>query len=105
MDVYSEDEKLLRDILLDSAQYFPTPVDPELPMHMKNIHGDTPIHVAVSAGNMEAVKLLEGESKKILMCESKNEKTNIMLMKNKQGETPLFRAAACGQTENSQVFD
>ncbi|KAB5526913.1 hypothetical protein DKX38_020760 [Salix brachista] len=67
MDVYSEDEKLLRDILLDSAQYFPTPVDPEHPMHMKNIHGDTTIHVAVSAGNMEAVKLLEGESKKILI--------------------------------------
>ncbi|KAF9668764.1 hypothetical protein SADUNF_Sadunf14G0037400 [Salix dunnii] len=57
MAVYGEDEKLLRDILLDSAQYFPTPVDHEHPMHMKNIHGD-----AYSCGSQRwkhgAVKLL-----------------------------------------------
>jgi ankyrin repeat protein len=98
MAVYSKDEKLLK-CLLDYAQDVPTSQDHKHPISITNVYGHTPLHLAVSRGNSEAVKLLVEESKKILVGESENEKTDIMLMKNKQGETPLFRAAAFGQTE------
>ncbi|XP_061952555.1 ankyrin repeat-containing protein ITN1-like [Populus nigra] len=63
---------------------------PENPCTLKNAYGNTVLHEAVFAGNMEAVKhLLLGEYDPSMQLHTKNE----------LGETPLYRAASCGKKE------
>ncbi|KAG6747928.1 hypothetical protein POTOM_047819 [Populus tomentosa] len=98
MAVYSEDEKLLKD-LLDSAQHLPPSLDHEHPINITNVYGNTPLHLAVSRGNFEAVKLLVEESKKILVGESENEK------KRWNAENQLDRESKMGTpSEMNEVY-
>ncbi|KAJ0082270.1 hypothetical protein Patl1_09863 [Pistacia atlantica] len=53
----------------------------------KNIYGNTALHEAAADGNIEAVKLLVEHDKELLED------------RNKEGETPLFKAASYGQKE------
>jgi hypothetical protein len=60
----------------------------EKPLKKKNAYGNTVLHEAVFAGNMEAVEhLLQGEYDPSMQLQTKNA----------LGETPFYRAAACGK--------
>jgi len=84
--VYSKRVKPLQ-TLLDIAKKNPMVGNP---CTKKNAYGNTVLHEAVSAGNMEAVKhLLQGEYDPSMQLQTKNA----------LGETPFYRAAACGQKE------
>ncbi|KAJ0082272.1 hypothetical protein Patl1_09865 [Pistacia atlantica] len=60
----------------------------------KNEYGDTALHVAASNGNLEAVELLVEYDKKLA-----GRNTEFLEDRNKEGETPLFKAAAYGRTK------
>lgn len=80
--VYSKEVQPLK-ALLDIADKNPIPGNP---FTKKNAYGNTVLHEAVFAGNMEAVEhLLNYDPSMQLQT------------KNKLGETPLYRAAACGK--------
>ncbi|XP_011000228.1 PREDICTED: uncharacterized protein LOC105107859 [Populus euphratica] len=84
--VYSNKIKPLQ-TLLDIAKKTPVLGDPYT---KKNAYGNTVLHEAVFAGNMEAVEhLLHGEYDLSMQLQTKNA----------LGETPLYRAAACGKNE------
>lgn len=53
-------------------------------LKMENEHGDTPLHVAASRGFAKICKFIIGENE---------ERMDLMRLKNKRGETPLFQAA------------
>ncbi|XP_031249209.1 uncharacterized protein LOC116107056 [Pistacia vera] len=57
----------------------------------KNIYGNTALHEAAADGNIKAVRLLMQHDKELLKD------------RNEEGETPLFKAAAYGQTEGSET--
>ena len=66
------------------------------PCTKKNAYGNTVLHEAVFAGNMEAVEhLLQFTPKQ----QGEYDPSSQLQTKNTLGETPLYRAAACGKKE------
>ncbi|KAJ0081108.1 hypothetical protein Patl1_09904 [Pistacia atlantica] len=62
----------------------------------KNIYGNTALHEAAADGNIKAVELLVKHHED----RNKEDETRQLLeVRNNEGETPLFKAAAYGQTK------
>jgi len=84
--VYSKKVQPLK-ALLDIADKNPMLGNP---CTKQNAYGNTVLHEAVFAGNMEAVEhLLQGDYHPSMQLKTKNA----------LGETPLYRAASCGKKE------
>jgi hypothetical protein len=84
--VYSKKVQPLK-ALLDIADKNPMLGNP---CTKQNVYRNTVLHEAVFAGNMEAVQhLLQGKYDPSMQLETKNA----------LGETPFYRAAACGKKE------
>jgi len=82
--VYSKKDEPLKSLLDNVKEKF------ENPYTLKNVYGNTVLHEAVFAGNMEAVEHL---------LQPENDPPMQLQTKNALGETPLYRAAACGKKE------
>ncbi|KAH7545260.1 hypothetical protein FEM48_Zijuj01G0074800 [Ziziphus jujuba var. spinosa] len=94
--VFIRDMKLLKSLLQilksQSEESPPFPIlgdkeEEESLFQVKNLHGQTALHLAAADGNLEALNLL--------LC--KDEK--LLNIRNDRGETPLFVAASYGKTE------
>nr|XP_048322769.1 uncharacterized protein LOC125418166 isoform X2 [Ziziphus jujuba var. spinosa] len=94
--VFIRDMKLLKSLLQilksQSEESPPFPIlgdkeEEESLFEVKNLHGQTALHLAAADGNLEALNLL--------LC--KDEK--LLNIRNDRGETPLFVAASYGKTE------
>ncbi|KAJ0016941.1 hypothetical protein Pint_09587 [Pistacia integerrima] len=65
----------------------------------KNDYVNTALHEAAANGNIKAVKLLVNHNKKLLKEDGDPNYTEFLEDLNKEGETPLFKAAAYGRTK------
>jgi ankyrin repeat protein len=90
--VYSERREPLQG-LLDIVNRNPTLGNP---LTKKNTYGNTVLHEAVVAGNMEAVKLL---LQTVPREQGEFHPSEQLQARNKLGETTLYRAASCGDKE------
>lgn len=67
----------------------------------RDIHGNTALHEVATTDCVEAAN----EMVEIILQCSDNENEKKLLIRNKLGETPLYRAAALGQTKMLKYFD
>ncbi|XP_031262145.1 uncharacterized protein LOC116120324 [Pistacia vera] len=94
--VFSQSEEPLQSFL-DKAKADPMAKPKYL---ATNIYGNTALHEAAANGNIEAVRILVKHDKEIREDRNREGETQPLLeVINNEGETPLFKAAAYGQTE------
>jgi ankyrin repeat protein len=87
--VYSGNVKLLKKLLSVEAME----MDVKMLHELKNDSGNTPLHVAAAAGNIEMALLLIEKDKELLETPNNN------------GQTPLFTAAAYGWIDMVEFLD